>query len=452
MQQLLQRIAGRGEEDCLVHRGVTLSALAVERLRHEWAAALTSQGVEPGQVVALKSDFSPDAVALLLALLSRGNVAALVPPSAVSDEEYLREACAARIWRATGDGSRILEPTPTPPADHPLLHSLRERGGAGFVIFSSGSAGRPKAVLHDIDRFLRKFEGRGRSCRTLAFLLFDHIAGVDTLFYTLAHGGALVLPESRAPEAVAELIERHRVEVLPTSPTFLNFFLLAHAHEGRDLSSLKVITYGSEPMSAATLDRLAAAFPGVEILQKYGTSEFGSPRTRSRGRDDLWFCLTDAGVEMKVLNGILWVRSESAMLGYLNAPNPIDGEGWYCTGDLVWQDDEWIRVLGRESEVINVGGEKVYPHEVESVIQELEPIEDVLVRGASHPLTGQIVEALVNLRFELDERDVRKLVRAHCRERLPSYKVPVRVLVTPEPLASERHKKRRLEPGGTASS
>ncbi|MGH2569828.1 MAG: AMP-binding enzyme, partial [bacterium] len=121
-------------------------------------------------------------------------------------------------------------------------------------------------------------------------------------------------------------------------------------------------------------------------------------------------------------------------------------DGWYCTGDLVETDGEWIRFLGRASDVINVGGEKVFPQEVESVIHELEEIDDVLVRGSPHPLTGQVVEAIVRLRTAREEREVRKLVRSHCRERLPSYKVPVKVLVTQEPLSTERHKKiRRAE-------
>jgi acyl-CoA synthetase (AMP-forming)/AMP-acid ligase II len=194
-------------------------------------------------------------------------------------------------------------------------------------------------------------------------------------------------------------------------------------------------------MPAATLARVGHAFPGVDLAQKYGTSELGSPRSRSKSRNELWMRLD--GLSTKVVDGVLWLRSDEAMLGYLNAPNPFDDDGWYCTEDLVEVDGEWIRFLGRASDVINVGGEKVFPQEVESVIHELPEIDDVVVRGAHNPITGQVVEAVVRLRAAREERDVRRLVRSHCRDRLPNYKVPVKVLVTQEPLSTERHKKVR---------
>jgi acyl-CoA synthetase (AMP-forming)/AMP-acid ligase II len=164
---------------------------------------------------------------------------------------------------------------------------------------------------------------------------------------------------------------------------------------------------------------------------------------------------------MKVADDVLWLRSDSAMLGYLNAPNPIDEEGWWCTGDRVEVDGDWIRILGRESEMINVGGEKVYPQEVEDVILELDWVAEAVVRGAAHPLTGQIVEALLNVDARrrpgeasaagADGRDVRKAVRAHCRQRLPGYKVPAKVTVVRDPLATERQKKRRRGPEGAGA-
>ena len=115
-----------------------------------------------------------------------------------------------------------------------------------------------------------------------------------------------------------------------------------------DLSSLKIITYGSEPMDPRTLALLNERFPGCRISQKYGTTETGSPRSASRANDSLWLKLGGDGVEMKVVDGVLHLRSESTILGYLNAPSPVDAEGWYCTGDLVEVDGEWIRFRGQK--------------------------------------------------------------------------------------------------------
>ena len=85
------------------------------------------------------------------------------------------------------------------------------------------------------------------------------------------------------------------------------------------------------------------------------------------------------------------------MLGYLNAPSPFDDEGYFDTGDKVEVDGEWLRILGRESEIINVGGSKVYPAEVEDALLEIEGVVDAAVHGEAHPITGQIVAATVVL-------------------------------------------------------
>src|SRR5262249_45478858 len=123
--------------------------------------------------------------------------------------------------------------------------------------------------------------------------------------------------------------------------------------------------------------------------------------------------------------------------------SPFDEQGWLNTGDEVEVDGEYVRILGRRSELINVGGEKVYPSEVESVLLEIDNITDAVVMGRPNPVTGHVVVASVCLREPEDERALGRRVRQHCRNRLASYKVPVLVRVAQEPLHSHRFKKVR---------
>jgi len=131
------------------------------------------------------------------------------------------------------------------------------------------------------------------------------------------------------------------------------------------------------------------------------------------------------------------------MLGYLNAPSPFTDDGWFMTGDAVEVDGDFFRILGRASDLINVGGAKVYPAEVEGVIEELENVAEAAVSGEPHPFMGQIVVARVRLKAPAEPREVERLVRVHCRERLEAYKVPMRVEVVEGPLHTDRHKKSR---------
>ncbi len=295
-------------------------------------------------------------------------------------------------------------------------------------MLSSGSTGAVKASLHSFTRLLANYRGRRTSpYRSLAFLMLDHVGGINTLFHILTSGGTVVTLPERTPEAICGGIQRHRVQLLPTTPTFLRMLLISEAYKKYDLSSLELITYGTEPMPTATLESLHAALPGVRLKQTYGLTEVGILPTKSEGDDSLWLAVGGKGFETKIVDGVLWIRSPSPMIGYLNAPSPFDADGWMNTGDLVEQKGEYIRFLGRKSEIINVGGEKVFPAEVENLIQQLENIKEVTVRGRPSPITGNIIVATVELREPEDPDAVEERVRAACRQRLAPFKVPAMV-------------------------
>lgn len=435
----IERLRAHSPLDCLFTEGASCTYAQLIENIERWQARFETLHVAPGAVVGLRADYSFDSIAALLALLDRGVIVALIPRDRDS-AQYLEDARAEALLQFDAASSHEWRVLGNPPP-HALLIRLREAGDGGIVLFTSGSTGRPKAALQSAERLLHKFTRPGRRFRTLAFLLFDHIAGIDTLFYTLANGGALVLAARRDPQAILRLIASRRVEVLPASPSFLRMMCAVPELDTHDLASLQIITYGSEPMDPGTLARLNARFPHVQITQKYGTTETGSPRSVSRGNDSLWLRIRSEGVETKVVDGILWIRSEGTILGYLNAASPLDAEGWYCTGDLVEVDGEWMRFRGRATDIINVAGEKVAPAEVEQSILELDFVREAMVHGEPHPLLGQVVAARVTLVVSgFDEREAAKRIRAHCRQHLAPYKVPVRIEVVEAGLVTARQK------------
>jgi len=406
-----------------------------------WEGVLSGGGVPAGSVVSVEGEYGIETISLFLALMSAGAISVpLSRDSIVHAEAFMNLADVE--YRAAPEGGRSVQPTGRLAA-HPLYGVLRERKAPGLVLFSSGSTGASKAAVHDLGLLLRKFEKPRHRYRTLAFLQLDHIGGVNTLFYTLSNGGAVVVPADRSPARVAEVIERHRVELLPTSPTFLNLLLLSGAHEQRDLSSLRLITYGTEPMPESTLRKAAETFPQARLQQTYGLTEVGILRSQSRGSGSLWVRVGGEGYQTKVVDGRLWVKAESAMLGYLNAPSPFDADGFLDTGDRVEVDGEWLRILGRETDIINVGGSKVYPAEVESVLLQLENVADVAVHGESHPITGQMVVATVRLTHDEPASEFKVRLRRFCRDTLAPYKVPAKVVLATGPLYSERFKRVR---------
>ena len=260
------------------------------------------------------------------------------------------------------------------------------------------------------------------------------------MLHTLAHGGTLIVAEDRSPEAVCRAIERDRVELLPTTPTFLRMLAISGLHRRFDLSSLQLITYGTEPMPSATLRGLRTIFPGVRFKQTYGLSELGVLPSRSRSTDSLWL---EIGCDTRIVDGELWIRSETAMLGYLNRPSPFDAEGWYNTGDAVAVDGPYLRILGRKGDLINVGGQKVYPAEIEDALLEIGNVRDATAWAEANPVTDQVVAARVTLADPEEPAAFERRLYAFCQGRLAPHKIPAIVEIAAGDHHGARFKKAR---------
>ena len=286
----------------------------------------------------------------------------------------------------------------------------------------------------------------GRSRRVLPFWLFDHIGGMNMLFAVLASGGTLAPVADRRPHTVCSVIERHNVELLPASPTFLNLMLMAGMPGRFALPSLEIVQYSSEVMPASTLRRFQAAYPRVRLQQTYGLSETGILPTRSRDSQSTWIRLAGPGMQARVREGLLELRMDTAMRGYLNAPDPFTPDGWFRTGDRVEAEGEYVRILGRDSDVINTGGEKVDPAEVENVLLMAEGVEDAAVRGEANAIAGQIIHAIVKIADSLESpAKFRKHLRKFCANYLPPHKMPQKITLTSEDLHGGRFKKARRD-------
>lgn len=406
-------------------------------------ASLAQLRLDRPTAFGLVGEHGPASTAWLLVLAEAGHFVA--PLSGNVAEHPAKLALINAQWVVVADATEWkLLPRVDEPSAHPLFRQLADQGAAGLVLFSSGTSGQPKAMVQDLGRLLATYQERHPSgLPVLALLGFDHIGGFNTLFGALAAGAPVVVPASSAPAAVAEAIARHRVAVLPASPTFLNLLLLSGETAARDLTSLRVITYGTEPMPESLLARLKAAFPQARLIQTFGTSETGITHTVSPEPGSTFLRFDDPHLEWKVVDEELWLRSRTQVAGYLNASNErFTTDGWFRTGDKVeLGPDGTLRILGRLGESINVGGEKLMPGEVESVVLAVPGVADCRVRGEAHPLTGQTVAVDV-VSFASDQEALRAAIRIACRERLARHKIPTRVTFVPS-VSGERMKKTR---------
>ncbi len=373
------------------------------RTWRDFAAAVTcaeqqcrAAAIQPGEVVVVPVDDGFSALAWLFGAAAVGAVVAPLRAARLAEIETWR-AFVAIDWQVeTGGLVRTKRGTCSPGAAG-LLSQLRARGHPGLILATGGTTGAPKLVLHDLTILLAQIPVRtGRPRRMLPLMHFDHIGGLDMAWRALAGGQTLVAPPALlTPEAVAQMIARHRVEVLPATPSFLNLLLLSESAGAYDLDSLRIVPYGAEPMPDGLLARLRTRLPAVEFIQKFGTSETGAMPGLAGEMGRLQFD-QGSGFGWKILDGELWIRSPARALGYLSGESHgFEPDGWFRTGDLAEElpPDGALRILGRRSELINVGGEKVLPRVVEEMLLAHPLVADCRVFAQANAVLGQVVAA-----------------------------------------------------------
>lgn len=448
MKSFLDVIKEYGAKVCITYQGRTYSYEELYSKRADLLEVVQSK-IPKGSVVSILSDYSFDSVALFLALQENKNI--LVPITSKIPREIHERVdivpCDYRI--SIEDESIRIEPSAAQSNHSNLIEILRANNRAGLVLFSSGTTGKPKAMVHDLDNLtsaaLSKRK-KGRDLIFMIFLMFDHIGGLNTMFNCLAQGMQMVLPENRNPDDVCALICKHKVNVLPTSPTFLNLILINESYRKYDLSSVKLITYGTEVMPESLLSKLKSIFSWVKFLQTFGTSETGISQTMSKSSESTLLKIDDPDTEYKIVDGELYLKTQTQILGYINENSDrFTADGWFKTGDLVEQtEDGFIRIVGRNKEIINVGGEKVLPNEVETVLFQMPDVLDCYVFGQPNPITGQMVCAKILFNRPLSILEAKDLVVKFCTGRLERYKVPAKVQLMTESEYSDRFKKKRL--------
>ena len=394
------------------------------------------------KVVVILGDYSFYNLALFFALYENKNIIVPITSNIKKvQDDFIKESFCQTIIK-TDERNLLIQDLKTT-SSHNMIDNLIEKNSSGLILFSSGSTGKPKAMIHNLDTLIDSFKDKKeKSMNMLVFLMFDHIGGLNTVFNALCMGACLIIPKIKDAKTICELIEKYKIMVLPSSPTFLNLILISEEYKNYDLSSLRMITYGTETMPQSLLLKLKEVFPKVKFLQTFGTSETGISTTSSKSSNSLFMKLEDINGEYKIVENELWLRSKTQVLGYLNASmDSFTSDGWFKTGDLVEVDGEYIKIIGRAKEVINVGGQKVLPAEVESIILEMEEISDCMVYGEKNAITGQTVVCDVVLNKNIE--NIKKRVRVFCKDRLDAYKIPTKVNVVDKTNFSDRFKKIR---------
>ncbi|EBX1770166.1 long-chain fatty acid--CoA ligase [Salmonella enterica subsp. enterica serovar Poona] len=408
----------------------------------DWVNIIHLSEIPTGYVVAIEGDNSISLFSLIFALAINGNIIVPIKAENISQSNLFKELAQVdySINLNNEDKGFIKSPYYS---KHKYYNKIKLDKHAGIVLFSSGTTGTPKAIVLSFNKMIENANRKENNSRIISFLNYDHVGGINTILHGLCNGGCVVFPMDRQAKTILQTIEKWQVQILPTTPTFINMLLMSGEHHKYNLSSLKLITYGTESMPSSTLEKAAAIFPNVRFKQTYGLSELGILPTKSKNNDELWLKIGGKGFDYKIVDDILWIKSDSAMLGYINAIEPFDNEGYFNTQDVVEQDGEYIRILGRKSDIINIAGEKVYPAEVEGILNQVPGVLDVVVIAEPNPVTGMGIRALIRYDNNFDQNILRSVIIRHARNNLDFFKQPMLYNFTQDELHTSRFKKRR---------
>jgi acyl-CoA synthetase (AMP-forming)/AMP-acid ligase II len=251
--------------------------------------------------------------------------------------------------------------------------------------------------------------------------------GLQVLLTALSSSADLVSPSDTSISSLRNTALRHRVTHISGTPTFWRAFVSALGDRAKELP-LAHITLGGEIADEPILRLLQARFAGARVRHIYASTEAGalfSVRDGRAGFPAEWLATGVEGVQLRIRDNILQVKSPRAMTGYAtSAPSVLTDDGWLVTGDLVEQAGDRVYFRGRQDSTLNIGGAKVKPEEIEDMILRMPEVCDVQVYGVRNPVTGTVLAADIVPQPGQDEVELRQLIAGRLRSQLETYKVP----------------------------
>lgn len=318
----------------------------------------------------------------------------------------------------------------------------------GVLLLTSGTTGTPKVAHQTLASLLGRVKTsaleRNLGARWLLTYESHSFAGLQVVLSAVASQGVLIAPRDRGLASLIAAARLHGTTHVSGTPTFWRALLLTLDAGG--LPSLRQITLGGEAVDQAILDRLAAAFPAARISHIYASTEAGSLFAVHDGRAGFPSSWLDeelpGGVRLRIRDGVLEVHSPRRMRGYVSGqPIPAASDGWLITGDLIRVAGDRAFFQGRTDHIVNVGGLKVSPEEVEGFLLSQPGIAEAAVYSIPSPLTGALLAAKIVLRNGADPDETLRHLRASCAQQLPPHKTPRKFELTHSiPVASSGKK------------
>lgn len=460
------------DKTALVFEDKELSYLQLEEMTNQIANGFMDFGFKKGDVVSIDLPSSPELVLSYLGIMKAGMIANVINVLLKADEiGYIVKDAAAKVIVTHVDNIQTIKQiqgnlptlqqvliTGTSKANGFLAFDAWlsknsklfkpldcEEGDVANLLYTSGTTGFPKGVMlthlniWDNAENFAKIHYQQNDRLMVAAPLFHCWGLINGVLATLYAGGTVIIEQRFITEKILSDIEIYKPTIFQGVPTMYNYLCKSPDMKKRDISSLRFVLSAAAPMPVELIRTLKEEY-GIEYAEAYGLTEVSPvittapyPKTRPGScgyamGDTQFRVVNERGEDVPLGEpGELWCRGTAVMKGYLNKPQAtrevIDSDGWFHTGDIVTMDkDGYIYIVDRTKDMINFGGFKVYPREVEEVLHKHPKIRDAAVVGVKDEVKGELVKAFIvaSEGEKLSEEEVSRF----CREKIASYKVP----------------------------
>ncbi|MEM6961426.1 MAG: class I adenylate-forming enzyme family protein [Myxococcota bacterium] len=355
----------------------------------------------------------------------------LLLPQDVS-QNLARELCKrARIQAVVTDAPEklacIADIVVNSPLDLPVREAAASCTPTQWILSTSGTTSTPKLVSHSLAGLTRTTRtGRSRSVVPIWGMLYDYtrFAGLQVLMQSLLSGATLAKPDHDAAlDAQLKFLASAGCTHLSATPSLWRNILMSGA---ADQLGLRQVTLGGEIADQRILDSLAHTYPSARITHIFASTEAGVGFSVNDGKPGFpaeYLNTSTSGVALDVREGTLWVRNELVAADYVGDGGAVSSDGWVDTGDLVEKIGSRYLFKGRRSGVINVGGNKVHPEEVERVLIAHPHVVMARVFAKSNPIVGALVAASI-VRGPDAPSEFRSELRHYLKSRLAPHMLP----------------------------
>lgn len=457
----LVRSASEHADRCAIQDGASCVSYAqLLSQARGFANALRAAGFHSGERVAIVMPNSSEFVAAYYGILLAGGVAVLLNAAAKERDfaAWLRNSESAFVFceernTEVKKACAALDPKPQllhalGPASDDCATTAADPHAPACMLYTSGTTGHPKGVVLSHDNLVSNTASIVEYLKLtsrdsiVTILPFYYSYGSSVLHTHLQVGGRVILEKNLVyPHAVVETLAKERATGFAGVPSTFSLLVSRVKLQDYGLSALRYVTQAGGGMAPALTRRLCDLLPHVSVVVMYGQTE-ATARLTYLPPDKLDSKLGSVGIPIPGVRievrkedgrpaptgevGEIWASGRNVMLGYWRndtATREVLHGGWLKTGDMGRLDEDgFLYIVGRRSDMIKAGAHRIHPQDIEDVILELSEIQEVAAVGVDDEVLGQAIKAFVVPVASSTLTPMK--IQAHCRERLATYKVP----------------------------